>query len=668
MRSSHPLLSSLLLVLAGCTEKGGEPLPGDEDGGTSAAEAWVDTDGDGILDIHEGQEDADGDGQPNHLDLDSDGDGVPDRLEAGDEDLETLPFDSDNDGKPDFLDLDSDDNCVPDQVEGPAGEVLLDTDGDGIPDLRDEDDDGDGLLDVDEGAPLDPCGDYDYDSDGLPDRLDSDSDGDGIDDRYEGGQHGEPTDTDGDGTPDSRDLDSDADGLPDAEEGGAGGEAVDTDGDGLYDHEDKDSDGDGIEDGWEVFVYLTDPHDPDSDGDGIPDGGEVYVGTDPLDPESMPRGLYIETTPRTAQELEYEVALTIQKADVAFLLDTTATMMDEAAALAGSFNEITTRLALSIPDMAFGFAQYEDYWLTSTGTSTTGALPYRMQQQITTSTGLMTTALGSVEHHAGGIGRDYPESGFEGLYQLLTGIGYDTDCDSVYDAEKDVRPFHATVTDPFGALGGQHYVASVPGTGQLGGIGFRDKAIPIVIYATDDAIKDADYRELYEFPNGCPGEAGMSNVAAAVAALGGYVIGICSPGLNDCKPAMEELGRVTNSLGDLDDDGRFDDPMVFEWNTSSDVTTDLIAGSIETLVEGIQFQELTLELDDPLGYVVSVDPTVFDLTGLDEGTTHVSFTLEMLGIEARSEADQYYLIRIDALGDGLVYVDEVTILVRVLPT
>lgn len=666
MRPSLPV-ATLVLTLASCVEKGdGEALPGDG-GETTGAQAWVDTDGDTILDIHEGDQDADGDGQPNHLDLDSDGDGVADRLEAGDEDTETLPFDSDNDGTADFLDLDSDNNCVPDQVEGPAGEVLLDTDGDGAPDLRDGDDDDDGLSDLDEGLPLD-CGEYDYDGDGQPDRIDSDSDSDGIDDRYEGGQYGESVDTDGDGSPDFRDLDSDADGLPDGEESGEAGAALDTDGDGVYDHEDTDSDGDGLDDGWETNVYLTDPRNPDTDGDGIPDGGEVYVGTDPTDPESMPRGLYIETTPRTAQELEYEVALTIQKADVAFLLDTTATMMDEAAALAGSFNEITTRLALSIPDMAFGFAQYEDYWMTSTGTSTTGALPYRMQQQITTSTSLMTTALGTVEHHAGGVGRDYPESGFEGLYQLMTGIGYDTDCDTVYNSEKDVRPFHATVTDPFGALGGQHYDPGVPGTGQLGGIGFRDKALPIIIYATDDAIKDADFRELYEFPNGCPGEAGMSNVAMAAASLGAYMIGICSPGLNDCKPAMEDLAVATNSLGDADGDGSNDDPMVFEWNTSTDVTTDLIAGSIETLVEGIQFDELTLELDDPLGYVISVTPSVFDLTVLEEGTTHVSFTLEMLGIEARSEAEQYYLIRIDAIGDNLVYVDEVTILVRILPT
>jgi hypothetical protein len=42
----------------------------------------LDSDADGVLDIDEGQGDADGDGVPNYLDLDSDGDGVPDSVEA----------------------------------------------------------------------------------------------------------------------------------------------------------------------------------------------------------------------------------------------------------------------------------------------------------------------------------------------------------------------------------------------------------------------------------------------------------------------------------------------------------------------------------------------------------------------------------------------------------
>ncbi len=73
----------------------------------------LDDDNDGILDTLEGNDDFDGDGIPNHLDLDSDNDGIYDLLEAG-------GVDTDNNGIADNLeDLDEDglvdmydDNCT----------------------------------------------------------------------------------------------------------------------------------------------------------------------------------------------------------------------------------------------------------------------------------------------------------------------------------------------------------------------------------------------------------------------------------------------------------------------------------------------------------------------------------------------------------------------------
>ena len=57
---------------------------------------YDDADGDLIMDIHEGSEtdDEDGDGTPNYLDTESDGDSINDRIEAGDTDPYTLPIDS----------------------------------------------------------------------------------------------------------------------------------------------------------------------------------------------------------------------------------------------------------------------------------------------------------------------------------------------------------------------------------------------------------------------------------------------------------------------------------------------------------------------------------------------------------------------------------------------
>ena len=182
----------------------------------------LDTDGDGIPDIEEGQDDTDGDGIPDWFDTDSDGDGIPDEVEAGPDPDD--PLDTDQDGLPDYLDPDSDNDGIPDVVEvGPSPGDPVDTDGDGLPDYLDTDSDDDGIPDEIEAGP-DPESPIDTDGDGLPDYIDDDSDDDGLSDEAEAGEDPtDPTDTDGDGDPDYVDTDSDGDGVPDALESGNGG-------------------------------------------------------------------------------------------------------------------------------------------------------------------------------------------------------------------------------------------------------------------------------------------------------------------------------------------------------------------------------------------------------------------------------------------------------------
>ena len=124
-------------------------------------------------------------------------------------------------------------------------------------------------------------------------------------------------DSDGDGLPDALEImlgsdphkgDSDGDGLPDGVEYLLKGDwysarpGDDNDGDGLTNIEEvrlgtdpsrADTDGDGISDGEEVMRYHTDPLRMDTDGDGFPDGLEVALGTDPLDPRSVPSPLQL---------------------------------------------------------------------------------------------------------------------------------------------------------------------------------------------------------------------------------------------------------------------------------------------------------------------------------------------------------------------------------------
>ncbi len=104
--------------------------------------------------------DADGDGIPNHLDLDSDGDGCSDAYEGGaatDKNMSVIPGPYGNNGLADSLETSLDNGIV--QYNSTyhkyallANQKLcLDTDHDGVPDPVDIDDDNDGVLDTDEG-------------------------------------------------------------------------------------------------------------------------------------------------------------------------------------------------------------------------------------------------------------------------------------------------------------------------------------------------------------------------------------------------------------------------------------------------------------------------------------------------------------------------------------
>ena len=247
----------------------------DTDGDGIVDSIDVDDDNDGIPDSAEGNGDTDGDGIPDSLDLDSDNDGILDVDEGGNGDLDTNGdglIDSNDDG---FSDADGD-GQADDSVD--ANEEP-DTDGDGVPDYQDLDSDNDGINDVIEDDNVDANNDGiadgdDADGDGIVDSADNDDSGFGE------GNGGEPdnTDSDGDGVPDYQDLDSDDDGVNDVSEGGndesdANGDGVvdgdDTDGDGILDEVDEDDGNFG--DTGNSDVNDSDPTDPDSGGDGTVD-------------------------------------------------------------------------------------------------------------------------------------------------------------------------------------------------------------------------------------------------------------------------------------------------------------------------------------------------------------------------------------------------------------
>jgi len=250
-------------------------------------------------------EDTDGDGTPNHRDLDSDNDGIPDIIEAGGVDVDgngevdgfadtnsdglndataATPLsgnDTDLDGRADFLDLDADNDGLPDVIEAGGTDAdgngvfdgFVDVNGDGLDDavvavpLPNEDSDGDGFADAI---------DLDSDNDGLPDVTEAggaDADGNGLidgfadanNDGFDDATAAVPLpngDFDGDSVIDVIDLDSDNDGLTDASEAGG----IDANSDGEIDNFT-----DANDDGFDDNTAATPLPQPDTDSDGAVD-------------------------------------------------------------------------------------------------------------------------------------------------------------------------------------------------------------------------------------------------------------------------------------------------------------------------------------------------------------------------------------------------------------
>lgn len=653
----------LALVLGGCLNPWGgdgwngpadddDLFGGDDDDSTAGddddASAPGDRDGDTILDAHEGEDDPDGDGEPNSDDLDSDGDGLPDSLEAGDANPNTLPVDSDGDDVPDFLDTDSDGNGISDSDEGTG-----DLDGDGVYDAADTDNDGDGIPDtveVGSGAPPDS------DGDGIPDHEDLDSDGDGVSDELEGAD-----DPDGDGVPSYLDEDSDGDGISDFDELGPDpANPLDSDNDGFYDFEDADSDNDGINDNIEPS-HGTDPFDRDTDGDGFTDLAEVAAGTDPTDGTSVITGYYAELSPRANTTLQVPFTPEIIQADVLFVLDSTCSMTDELETMAANFSQVVSDIGIT--DLAFGVAEFQDYAMDPFGFWWFNDKPFVLNQQITTSTGLVQQALDGLTpiFHDGG---DFPESSMEALYQALTGVGYDMDGDNVLDTNigtvnnTDVPPFIADASDVFSGTASGSNVAGTPGSGTIGGAGFRSGSVPIVVYTTDNLMRDADQPATFGLPPAGSNPAGMGDVVGIANSLGAKFIGIGTDPTPQAQ--MNVLANQTGSLADLDGNGSIE-PMVFV-GLDNQVTTFVIDG-IEALTDSGVF-DLTLEIDDePYDFVVDVQPAVAPAVTVG---TSLTFDVTLYPGVPLTPQDQVFIFPMQIIGDGVGVLAEWEIVMVVL--
>jgi hypothetical protein len=316
------------------------------------------------------------------------------------------------------------------------------------------------------------------------------------------------------------------------------------------------------------------------------------------------------------------------------------------------FQEVVDSLADHLTNASFGVASFDDYQISAYASA--NGKPFVLESQQTDDAAAIQSLLDSLTIQVGG---DVPTSGMEALYQALTGTGYDQTCDEIFDAPKDVLPFFASETDPFRGAGGQAYDPTVPGTGTVGGMGFRENAhVRVVVYATDLDIRNPEAGD----PGagaGCPMTAGPSDVAAAAVVSGTWLVG-----LGAGQDEMEDLAISSGSFADIDSRPGVD-PLVFDLEDYSE--TNLVLAALDAIrtETGLldTYDEVSLVVrDDPFAIVEDVTPKTYTkVAWRDVDSLAFDVTYDTTSYDGTHPIDAY--VDFALMGDGfelaIVHVD-----------
>lgn len=426
---------------------------------------------------------------------------------------------------------DSDGDFIADTLEQPTA---ADTDDDGKPDKDDPDSDADGILDANEAQnPLLDPGQFGQMRDDPCDFL---------------------ADSDADGTPDVRDLDSDGDGVPDAQET-------------TYD-----------KDGVKQCRVLV-----DCDMDGVIDVVELAAGSSPADAASIPddAGLYFVLPYKGGEQTkDFAFSTGVAKADIYFLVDTTASMQPAIDALKASLSAEIIPSILNgnlaaippIPPMSdawigagdvrdvpwSGYGQPGDdiyrnrFLINGKPLSGNVAPPIKNGSEYAAPADVQTI-LGALTAAGGGDG---PEATTQALWIAATTKPY-----AATGGASNVPPWSPALP----------YPAPCPQLGMFGVPCFRPGALPIFVLITDAALHNGPAPANNYSPALVGGTKTYAETIAALDAIHARVVGVPVAGGNPgaARADLVDLAKKSGSLYHDPAFGGSDRPLVPDADVAS---------------------------------------------------------------------------------------------------
>jgi len=299
----------------------------------------------------------------------------------------------------------------------------------------------------------------------------------------------------------------------------------------------------------------------------VPDAGEVNV-------DEVDAGIPCFEVPLDGGpvNVSLDIQAEVGRADVALLIDTTYSMLEEIEAIRDRLrDQIAPAIAAAIPDSQIGVATFADFPVGSYGSAADGDLPFSL---MVPTTGDLARVQAAVDAIRLGNGNDTPESQVEALYQLGTGDGIGT----------WVPPSAGCPS------GGKGYPC------------FRLDALPIVLLFTDAAFHNGPGgANPYAAGEIFPAPHVYDDAVAALQAIDARVIGFDSGD----GAATSHLRSIARDTGTLDARGQ---PLVYDIGTRGTSLGTQVVDAIRTFA-GSVVQDIGAAPRDP-------DPTDgIDVTG-----------------------------------------------------